>query len=80
LRYWVDGKPSTGIRPYAFILDQEFITVTTDMFTRSPKQLKKTQEGQDLYKMYTEFFGTDPDKDWKYDKTITANVAEDKPK
>lgn len=58
--YWLTGKPATGIHPYAFVHDNEFLTVTIQAFMTEPQNLRKTEAGQKLYRLYQEIFSIDP--------------------
>jgi hypothetical protein len=60
LRFALTGITATGIRPYAFHADYEFLTVTLDTFSRNPKALCKTEPGRELYGIYKALFGIDP--------------------
>jgi hypothetical protein len=52
LKYWLTNTTSTGIRPYAFTNDKEFLTVTLDEFMSHPHKLCKTAPGKELYTLY----------------------------
>jgi hypothetical protein len=76
LRYWLTGKTSTGIRNYAFCNNYEFLTVTLDTFKTNPKQLIKTDAGQEIYKIYKDIFKIDPANDFPSRKTNYKAVFE----
>jgi hypothetical protein len=74
-RIW-NGHSATGLRGYAFFNNFEFLTVTSDTFKSQPKELCRTNAGQEIYKIYKDIFKIDPANDFPSPKSDYKAVFE----
>ncbi|WP_303675065.1 zinc-dependent peptidase [Vampirovibrio chlorellavorus] len=63
-RLW-NGHTATGLGGYAFFNNFEFLAVSSDTFKAKPKDLCRTQPGQEIYQIYKDIFKMDPLKDYQ---------------